>query len=137
MSRQITIEVSDEVAREASRVAEQTSRRVEEVLSGWLESVITGMPVDSLSDHDVMALAELSLPSEQQALLSDLLSKNSEGTLDRQALNQLDQLMRLYERGLLRKSQALRVSVQRGLRAPLEANRVFSAQPLPISAPLR
>ena len=119
MSREITIEVSDEVARQASRVAEQTSRRVEEVLSGWLESVITEMPVDGLSDQDVMALAELSLPPNQQTLLSSLLSKNSEEALDQQERSQLDQLMRLYEHGLLRKSQALRVAVQRGLRPPL------------------
>ena len=77
MSRQITIEVSDEVARQASCVAEQTSRRVEEVLSGWLESVITEMPVDGLSDQDVMALAELSLPPNQEALLSGLFRKTA------------------------------------------------------------
>jgi hypothetical protein len=29
-------------------------------------------------------------------------------------------LMHVYEHGLLRKAQALRVAVQRGLRAPLE-----------------
>jgi len=121
MSRQITIEVSDEVARQASRVAEQTSRPVEEVLSGWLESVITEMPVDGLSDQDVMALAELSLPPNQEALLSGLLSKNSEEALDQQERSQLDQLMRLYEHGLLRKSQALRVAVERGLRPPLQS----------------
>ncbi|MGH9822753.1 MAG: hypothetical protein ACREDR_05815 [Blastocatellia bacterium] len=121
MSRQIAIEVSEEVARQASRVAKQTSRRVEQVLADWLESVVTEMPVYALSDEDVLALAELSLPPDQQALLSDLLSKNTEGALGRLRRSELDQLMRVYEHGLLRKSQALRVAVQRGLREPLEA----------------
>ena len=120
MSAQITIQVSDQVARHAAHVAAQTKRRIEEVLADWLERVITKTPVEELSDAEVFALTELQLTAEQQTILSDLLVCNREGTLDAQGRHQLDTLMHIYERGLLRKAQALRVAVQRGLHAPLE-----------------
>ena len=121
MSQQITIEVSEQVVRQATQVAAQTERSVEEVLASWLESVITELPVEELSNDEVLALTELHFTDEQQATLSDLLAENREGTLDAERQKQLDELMRLYEHGLLRKSQALRVAVQRGLIAPLQA----------------
>jgi len=46
---------------------------------------------------------------------------SQEGTLDADGRRELDEMMRLYEHGLLRKSQALKVAVQRGLRVPLQA----------------
>ena len=61
------------------------------------------------------------LTDEQDAGLSELLERNREGTLDADGQRELDEMMRLYEHGLLRKSQALKVAVQRGLRAPLQA----------------
>lgn len=118
MSRQVTIEISDEVASRASRVAEQTRRRVEDVL---LQSLTTDMPVEDLPDSEVLALADLTLALEQQYTLSELLGLNSEDQLDGEQKARLDELIRLYEHGLLRKSQALRVAVKRGLREPLQA----------------
>jgi hypothetical protein len=41
--------------------------------------------------------------------------------LDDDEKRRLDELMRVYERGLLRKAQALRAAVRRGLREPLKA----------------
>ncbi|HKR01616.1 MAG TPA: hypothetical protein VJT09_13135 [Pyrinomonadaceae bacterium] len=119
MSQQITIEVSEQVVRQATQVAAQTERSVEEVLASWLEVVVSELPVEELSDKEVLALTELQLTEGQQAILDDLLTRNREGTLDAEGQKQLDELMRLYEHGLLRKSQALRVAVQRELIEPL------------------
>lgn len=121
MSQQITIEVSEQVVRQATQVAVETERSVEEVLASWLESVVTELPVEELPDAELLALTELQLADEQQATLSDLLAKNREGAIDVEGQRQLDELMRLYEHGLLRKSQALRVAVQRGLLLPLQS----------------
>jgi hypothetical protein len=121
MSQQITIEISEQVVRQATQVAAQTERSVEEVLASWLESVVTEMPVEELSDEEVLALTELQFTDEQQAILTGLLIQNREGRLEAEDQRQLDELMRLYEHGLLRKSQALRVAVQRELIAPLQA----------------
>jgi hypothetical protein len=120
MSEQITIQVSDHVVSQAARVAAQSQRRIEEVLVEWLERIITEMPVEALSDEEVLALTELQLTTEQQETLSDLLARNRENTLDAEGRRRLDELMRIYEHGLLRKAQALRVAVQRGLREPLQ-----------------
>jgi hypothetical protein len=120
MSEQITIQVSDRVISHAAQVAAQSRRQIEEVLADWLERVITELPVEALSDEEVLALTELQLTAEQQATLSDLLARNRENTLDAEGRRQLDELMRVYEHGLLRKAQALRVAVQRGLREPLQ-----------------
>ena len=120
MSEQITLQVSDRVVNQAAQIASRTRRRVEEVLESWLEWASTEMPVEALSDKEVLALTELQLTDEQQAVLSDLLAKNQEGALAAEGQRQLDALMRVYEHGLLRKAQALRVAVQRGLREPLQ-----------------
>lgn len=121
MSQQITIQVSEHVIRQAAQVAARTQRSVEDVLSAWLESVTAERPVEELTDEEVLALTELRLTDEQDASLSDLLGRSREGALGADGQRELDELMRLYERGLLRKSQALKVAVQRGLLEPLRA----------------
>lgn len=121
MSQQITIQVSEQVVRQAAQVAAQTERSVEEVLASWLEAVVTELPVEELSDAELLALTELRFTDEQQAALSDLLAQNREGALDAGGQRRLDELMRLYEHGLLRKSQALRIAAQRGIIAPLQS----------------
>lgn len=121
MSQQVTIQVSEQVVRHAETVASQTQRRIEEVLAEWLESVVDELPVETLADSEVLGLTQLQLSDEQQTALSVLLDRNRENSLDEQDRRHLDELMRVYEHGLLRKSQALRVAVQRGLLEPLQA----------------
>ena len=121
MSEQITIQVSDQVVRHAATVASQTQRRIEDVLAEWLELVVNELPVEALSDTEVLGLTELELSDEQQAALSVLLERNRENSLDEQDRRHLDELMRVYEHGLLRKAQALRAAVHRGLLEPLQA----------------
>ena len=120
MNEQVTIEVPERVVRQATRVASQRERRLEDILAEWLERAADEMPVEDLPDEEVLALGELQLTAEQNAALSDLLVKNREGALDAEDKRQLSELMQRYEHGLLRKAQALRVAVQRGLREPLQ-----------------
>jgi antitoxin component of RelBE/YafQ-DinJ toxin-antitoxin module len=119
MSELLTIKVSDQVARFASQVAKQSNLPVEEVISDLLESAINEIPVECLSDEKVLALSEMKFSDEQDAILSDLLARQRENQLDNDGRRQLNELMRIYERDLLRKAQALRVAVERGLREPL------------------
>jgi hypothetical protein len=127
MSQQITIQVSEQVARQAAQVAAQTERSVEEVLASWLELAsrlgedFAELLVEEMSDTELLALTEAQFTDDQQAALTDLLEQNREGTLDAEGQRQLDELMRLYERGLLRKSHALRIAVQRGIMSPLQS----------------
>ncbi len=119
MSQQITIEVPEEVIRHAAQVAARTSRSIEDILASWLARATAERPVEELSDEEVLSLTELCLTGEQEEALGALLEQNREGTLSTEDRRRLDEAMRAYERGLLRKSQALRVAVERGLRAPL------------------
>lgn len=121
MSQQITIQVSDRVARHAARLAAKTQRRVEDVLADWLETVHQEKPVAELDDEEVLGLTEVRLSDDQEAALGELLEHNREGRLDQAGRRRLDELMHSYERGLLRKAQALQAAVQRGLLEPLQS----------------
>jgi predicted P-loop ATPase len=121
MNQQITLTVSDNVWLYAKAVATQKKQRIEEVLSDWLEKVSSEIDVEKLSDAEVIALAELKMPAKQQKVLHKLLEKNGEGDLTNAEKKQLDVMMEIYENALLRKSQALRVAVERGLMPPLSS----------------
>lgn len=120
MGKQVTLQISDRIVRQATQLARKNRRSMEDVLAEWLESVAEDRPVVSLSDEGVQELTELTLSKKQESALSNLLVRNREGELDASGRKQLDELMQVYERGLLRKAQALRVAVQRGLREPLK-----------------
>lgn len=120
MSEQVTIQVSDHVIRHAAQVAANTHQHIEEILSDWLETTVAEKPVQVLSDQEVLALSELKFTLEEQERFSYLLEQNREAEITSEERIELDRMMGIYERGLLRKSQALREAVMRGLREPLQ-----------------
>lgn len=119
MSESVTIELPNELARQARTVAAQTHRRVEDVLLEWLGRGATEEPAELLPDDQVLALAAMQMSDEQQSELSDLLARQREGTLDTASRARLDELMTLYRREMVRKAQALKVAVERGLLPPV------------------
>lgn len=120
MNTQVTINISERVALQAQQRAKRMKKKLEDVLAGWLEEAALEAPVDQLPDDEVIALTKLTLSNEQQTKLSTLLARNKEDELNKNERHELDKLMHEYECGLLRKSQALRVAVERGLREPLQ-----------------
>jgi hypothetical protein len=60
------------------------------------------------------------MDANQNEELSDLLIRNQEEQLIETERQRLDDLMRIYRVGLVRKAQALKVAVERGLRPPLD-----------------
>ncbi len=119
MTETVTLELSDMLVRQAKEVAVVTRRQTEEVLTEWIEHSFTELPVEFLSDDQVSALCDMQMSPEQQAILDDLLSRNREGQLNETETLKLDELMQIYRRGLVRKAQAWKVAVERGLKAPL------------------
>lgn len=119
MSEIVTLELPEEVVRSARAVATRTDRRVEDVLVEWIDRAVGELPVESLPDDQVLDLCDMQMSIEQQEKLGDLLARNREGLLGDVERGQLDELMRIYRRGLVRKAQALKVAVERGLRPPL------------------
>jgi hypothetical protein len=119
MPELVTLELPEELARHARAVAAQTHQRVEDVLIGWIRSGGAEPAVDLLPDEELLAVCDSQLPADQQQELSELLERNREGQLQPDDSQRLDSLMRAYRRGLIRKAQALKVAVARGLRLPL------------------
>ena len=121
MNQQIMVTVSDNVLLYAKTLAIQNKRRIEEVLSDWLEKVSDESEVEKLSDAKILALANLQLPESQQETLHELLEKNGEGELTKLERKYLDELMEIHDDALLTKAKAMRIAVERGLMKPLSS----------------
>ncbi len=120
MSEIVTLELPEPLASSVREVARQTRRSVEAVLLDWLDRAATELPVEQLPDDQVLAMRDLQLTAEQQAALSDLLGRQREGTLTEDERRELDSLLALYRRGMVRKAQALKVAIDRGLQPRLD-----------------
>lgn len=119
MSETITLELPESLAFRMRETATRTERRIEDVILDWLERLTVEPPVETLPDNQVLALCDAQMPENQQTDLERLLRLNRERRLSLVEQNRLDELMRLYRRGLVRKAQAFKVAVERGLHPPL------------------
>jgi hypothetical protein len=119
MAEIVTLQLPETLAQRAKEIAAFTHRRLEDVLVEWIDRAITELPLESLPDEQVLALCDMQMESEQQELFSDLLARNQEGQLNDTEVSQLDELMQVYRRGLVRKARALKVAVERGLKPAL------------------
>lgn len=115
MSERITIEVSDQAIQRAGLIAAQTHRRIEDVISSVVEAALPDLPVEALPDAEVLSLAQSKFTPDQQTRFSYLLDQNREGLLTTEERAELDYLMDVYERSMLRKAQALSEAVAREL----------------------
>lgn len=77
------------------------------------------IPVALLPDEEVLILSYSFMDPNQHEEISDLLADQREGMIDEVGRKRLDELLQIYDRGLLRKSEALVEAVRRGLRLPL------------------
>jgi hypothetical protein len=119
MSEKVTVELPEELARRAHAIAAQTSRPVEDVLVEWIHRAAGEPAVESLPDEVLLALCDSQLEEGLQEELSGLLELRREGELEPGERGRLEELMTLYRRGLVRKAQALKAAVARGLVPPL------------------
>ncbi len=119
MNETITLQLPERVTVTARQVAKRTKRRLEDVLLDWLDRSAEDLPVEMLPDEQVLLLAGSQLAPDTQQELSALLALNREGTLSARQHVRLDELMKDYRHGLVRKAQALQTAVDRGLLPPL------------------
>ena len=118
MSQSVTLTLSESLLNAAETQARRDARPVEAVLLEWLNQG-ADLPVASLSDAQVLELTQTLLKDEDQARLSELLAKQREDVLTESETSELTRLMNIYRRGLLRKAEAHKVAVERGLIPPL------------------
>lgn len=117
MAKLVTIELPDMLAQRAKEIAALTHRQIEDVLIEWIDRAVTDLPVESLPDEQVLALCDMQMMErEQQRVFSELLARNREGQLNDAEIDQLEELMQIYRRGLTRRARALQVALDRGLR---------------------
>lgn len=121
MVQSISLDIPDSIVRQAQQLASQNQQRLEDILLEWLTHSFTEHPIETLPDSQILALCNMQLDEQQQETLDTLLAKQREDELTPADSQELQFLMKLYRRGLLRKAKALKVAVERGLVSPLSA----------------
>jgi hypothetical protein len=127
MSTQVVITLPDEVYYRAERLAQLTSREIADVLADTIALSLTAVsaqpasvtPITNLPDEEVQKQAALQMTPDQDRRLSTLLHRQQAGELSDGERAEMLALLQVYLEGMLRKAQALREAVRRGLRAPL------------------
>ena len=129
MTDQITVTLPIEILKRAEQLARCTGRSVEKLLAETIElslrplgtSVLPTEGMVERSDEQVLAAADdPGLSMEEDRRLSELLQRQQAGTLTTLERPELTGLMEVYQTQLLRKAEALREAVRRGLRPSLE-----------------
>lgn len=119
MDSTVTLQLPSQSITYATVLADRTNRKLEDVLVEWIDQAAAKIPVQALSDEQIVALADSQLSPNEQDALSQLLAQNQEGSLSPSEKIDLDQLMKRYRRGMVRKAQAMNEAVSRGLIPPL------------------
>jgi predicted transcriptional regulator len=117
MSETITIELSDDLARQVRSLATAVNRPLEDLAVEWIARAVAEPTVEILSDDELLAWCDTCLDDPRQTELSTLLAHYREGRSDATARDRLDALLAEYRRGLVLKARAWREAVARGLRA--------------------
>ena len=127
MSTQVAVRIPERVYKQAKRLAQLAHCDLSDLLSEAimlslepvsLSSAIS-KPVSALSDKEVLALTALNLPPAQDRQVSRLLLRQQAKKLSVKERAELISLMQVYQEGMLRKAQALREAVRRGLIEPM------------------
>jgi hypothetical protein len=130
MSVQVTLSLPNNLIEHAKQLGTATKRDTAEVLADALEMMWPTLPdsptanlpaVETLSDGDVLALADMKLDRTQNERLGELQSKGKQTALSEVERFELLSLLQIYQLGQLRKSEALAEAVRRSLRSPLSS----------------
>ena len=121
MAQSISLDIPDSIIQQAQQLATQNQQRLEDVLLEWLTHSFTEHPIETLPDSQILALCNMQLDKQQQETLNTLTEKQREDSLTPADSQELQFLLGLYRRGLLRKAKALKAAVERGLLPPLSA----------------
>ena len=121
------LNLPDDTYERAAQYAAYAQRDVAEIIAATLASTLPSretinqlQAIAKFSDSEVLALTELRMEPEANRRLSELLDRQQAGELNDLERAELAALMRTYEMGILRQSQALAEAVQRGLIPPLQ-----------------
>jgi hypothetical protein len=131
MSIEITLTLPEGLVEYAKRFGGATQRGVETVLADALQMILPILDtlpndalhpsISSLSDTEVMALADSKMDIIQNERLGELQTQGKNRGLTEAERYELIALLQIYQIGQLRKAEGLAEAVQRRLRSPLPA----------------
>lgn len=111
----VTLQLSRELIVRALKIADASDCSIEQVLEEWLKKHIENLPLESLSDGEILALCDYEMNAISKYELRDLLYQHRERELQPQESARLDELLQIYRRVIVRKARATEVAVARGL----------------------
>ena len=118
MTQPITIHLPEHLNSLAQLEADRTAKPLELVLIDWLEKG-GKETLDCLNDAEILTLCDSQMDEATAEQFRELQSRNRESELDVASRQRLQELMSQYQIGLLRKAQAWKVAVGRGLKSGL------------------
>jgi hypothetical protein len=125
MSRQITLEVPDDLMDRAEALAQYSRRNVDQVLLDTLDASLPSLPAPTdfsrMSDEEVLAASKPLPASEDNPRFSELLQEQQSRSLSGAEKAELAEFLRQYGVLWVRQSEALAEAVRRGLRPPLSS----------------
>jgi hypothetical protein len=129
-----TIAIPNSLYEKAQRLAKQTSQSVDDLicmrLEGALDQPMLDLPSDERAELQAMAylstdalwtIAREQMPPDVQHAMSQLMEKNSQGTITAEEFRDLSALVERGQRLTLRKAQAVKLLLDRGYAVGLEA----------------
>jgi hypothetical protein len=129
-----TISIPNSLYEKAQRLAKQTSQSVDDIICTRLEGALDQPMIDLPSDEraELQAMSYLStdalwtiareqMQPDLQHSMSQLMDKNSQGTITENEFRDLSALVERGQRLTLRKSQAMRLLLDRGYSVNLDA----------------
>jgi len=126
MTTEVTIALPNDVYHRAEWLAKRTGRTVADVVAQAADlslrpfgpSAEPDPPPSEWSDETVLAAANAMMPEAEDRRFSELLQRQQEGPLSAAEESELRVVLERYQIGMLRKAQALREAVERGLLDP-------------------
>lgn len=129
MTRQVTLDLPDELYEQARGWAALSQQELPGALTDAISLALMPLPVHlpdhpsvaNLKDGELLALAKAQMETSQGEQMDDLLRQQSAGTISRESQRKLAVLMQVYHQLWLRQSAALAEAVRRGLLPPMQA----------------
>jgi hypothetical protein len=117
----ITIDLAPDIVQRLQVEADRQGLDLGRMLADAAVALLgrSDVPIPQMSDEQVLALCDGMMSVDEQTRLSELLGRHAEGELGGAELSELDGLMQVYRTGLVRKAEAWKVAVERGLRTGL------------------
>jgi hypothetical protein len=126
MTTEVTIALPNDVYHRAEWLAKRTGKTVSDVVAQAADLSLRPLgvpaeldpPLSEWSDEAVLAAANAMMPEADDRRFSELLERQQAGPLLAAERTALQAFVEQYQIGMLRKAQALREAVRRGLLDP-------------------